>query len=609
MPQIRILSDRVANQIAAGEVVERPVAVVKELIENSIDAGASKIEVEFRNGGKSYLRVEDDGCGMNADEALLSLERHATSKIQKASDLHEVQTFGFRGEALPSISSVSRFTLRTRAKSNPDGNEIFINGGKMIHVKECGMPYGTRIEVSHLFNSVPGRRKFLKTEVTEAAHIIHISKLYALAHPSIAFSLIEGGRTLFRSPACEGFAERVRETLGKGLAECLAPIEFSEPGLSLEGLIGKPGQSRPTRKEMIFFVNRRPVESKTLSYAVLEAYHTYAPKGRYPPAILFLSLDPSQVDVNVHPAKREIRFRDERTVRQFLMDGILERNRQLAGQLDEVENEQEMERDASSGMLVPQIDPQALRLHQGKPRSSLGEGMGLAREPELPLGQNSEWQAGGIENQEGVEEAASSPVGFRHRMDVDWKFLDRPHGDMAIFSTPQGVVALHCRAAYERIRFEQLEDSFEGEENSRTQTLLLPESLELDGMDTALLEKGREGLEKIGFSVEEFGRNFYRIEGCPTWIDPSQAVGFLRDFLEVARENGGEMNTGSFAKEALIRQATQSQGAVEDFSDDEVVRMTNRLLACRNPYTCPRGRPTYFEIPKRDFETKFRRKL
>ena len=609
MPQIRILSDRVANQIAAGEVVERPVAVVKELIENSIDAGASKIEVEFRNGGKSYLRVEDDGCGMNADEALLSLERHATSKIQKASDLHEVQTFGFRGEALPSISSVSRFTLRTRAKSNPDGNEIFINGGKMIHVKECGMPYGTRIEVSHLFNSVPGRRKFLKTEVTEAAHIIHISKLYALAHPSIAFSLIEGGRTLFRSPACEGFAERVRETLGKGLAECLAPIEFSEPGLSLEGLIGKPGQSRPTRKEMIFFVNRRPVESKTLSYAVLEAYHTYAPKGRYPPAILFLSLDPSQVDVNVHPAKREIRFRDERKVRQFLMDGILERNRQLAGQLDEVENEQEMERDASSGMLVPQIDPQALRLHQGKPRSSLGEGMGLAREPELPLGQNSEWQAGGIENQEGVEEAASSSVGFRHRVDVDWKFLDRPHGDMAIFSTPQGVVALHCRAAYERIRFEQLEDSFEGEGNSRTQTLLLPESLELDGMDTALLEKGREGLEKVGFSVEEFGRNFYRIEGCPTWIDPSQAVGFLRDFLEVARENGGEMNTGSFAKEALIRQATQSQGAGEDFSDDEVVRMTNRLLACRNPYTCPRGRPTYFEIPKRDFETKFRRKL
>lgn len=615
MPQIRILSDRVANQIAAGEVVERPVAVVKELIENSIDAGASKIEVEFRNGGKSYLRVEDDGCGMNADQALLSLERHATSKIRKASDLHEVQTFGFRGEALPSISSVSRFMLRTRAKSSTEGNEIFINGGKMIHVKECGMPYGTRIEVSQLFNSVPGRRKFLKTEVTEAAHIIHMSKLYALAHPSITFSLVEGGRTIFRSPACEGFAERVRETLGKGLAECLAPIESSQSGLSLEGLIGKPGQSRSTRKEMIFFVNRRPVESKTVSYAVLEAYHTYAPKGRYPPAILFLSLDPSQVDVNVHPAKREIRFRDERKVRQFLMDSILERNRQLAGKVDEVTNEPEMERDPSSGMLVPKIDPRILKLHQAKPGVSLGDGMGFAREPELPLGkrpvgQGPDLNAGGIENGEGVGEASPSlSVGLRHEVDVGWKFLDRPHGDMAIFSTPQGVVALHCRAAYERIRFEQLEDSLVGEGKSRTQTLLLPESLELDGVDAAMLEKGRGGLDKVGFALEEFGRNFYRIEGCPTWIDPSEAVGFVRDFLEVARENGGDMNTEAFAKEALIRQATKSKGSVEDFSDDEIVRMANRLLICRNPYTCPRGRPTYFEIPKRDFETRFRRQL
>jgi len=615
MPQIRILSDRVANQIAAGEVVERPVAVVKELIENSIDAGAKKIEVEFRNGGKSYLRVEDDGCGMDADQALLCLERHATSKIRKASDLHEVQTFGFRGEALPSISSVSRFTLRTRAKSNPEGNEIFINGGKMIHVKECGMPYGTRVEVSHLFNSVPGRRKFLKTEVTEAAHIIHISKLYALAHPSIAFSLIEGGRTLFRSPACEGFAERVRETLGKGLADCLAPIEVSQDDLALEGLIGKPGESRSTRKDMIFFVNRRPVDSKTLSYAVLEAYHTYAPKGRYPPAILFLSLDPSQVDVNVHPAKREIRFRDERKVRQFLMDSILRRNRQLTGKTDEIEPEQMMERDASSGMLVPSIDPLTLKLNQAKPEFSFDEGVDLVREPELPLSEssfshNSDRKAEGIENAEQEGEAyPSSTVGMREQVDADWKFLDRRHGDMAVFSTPQGVVALHCRAAYERIRFEQLEDSMEGEEQSSKQALLLPESLELDGVDATLLEKGKGELDKAGFTVEEFGRNFYRIEACPTWVDPSEAVGFLRDFLEIARENGGEMNTGAFAKEALIRQVTKSHGSEDSFSEDEVIRMVNRLLVCRNPYTCPRGHPIYFEIPKRDFETRFRRKL
>ena len=228
MPEIRILSDQVANQIAAGEVVERPVAVLKELVENSIDAGAQKIEIEFRNGGKSYLRVEDDGMGMKQDQALLALERHATSKIRKASDLNKVGTFGFRGEALPSIASVSRFVLRTRSSASQEGTEIFINGGKMVHCKECGMPPGTRIEVSHLFNSVPGRRKFLKTEVTEATHLIHMAKLYALAHPSITFTLIESGRTVFRSPACNGSLDRVREIFGRALAESLSRFRLKK---------------------------------------------------------------------------------------------------------------------------------------------------------------------------------------------------------------------------------------------------------------------------------------------------------------------------------------------------------------------------------------------
>ena len=619
MPEIRILPDRVANQIAAGEVVERPVAVVKELIENSIDAGASKIEIEFRNGGKSYLRVEDDGWGMNPDQALLCLERHATSKIRKASDLHEVQTFGFRGEALPSISSVSRFTLRTRAKGNKEGNEIFVNGGKMIHVKECGMPQGTRVEVSHLFNSVPGRRKFLKTDVTESAHIIHLSKLYALAHPSITFSLVEGGRTLFRSPACEGFLERVRETFGKGLAECLAPIEASALELKLEGLIGKPGQSRSTRKEMMFFVNRRPIESKTISYAVLEAYHTYAPKGRFPPAILFLTIDPGLVDVNVHPAKREIRFRDERKVRLFLLESIIEKNKELAGQGGDIRAEPEMERDLSSGMLVPKIDPQALKLHQSKPQDDGGQGggRGVGRQPEteivFPRDSDPSGQLGGESDagdKRGPNEGSFSFVGLRQDVSSSWRFLDRPHGDMAIFSTPQGVVVLHCRAAYERIRFEQLEASFaQDKKKINLQSLLLPESLELDGIDSALLEKGKTDLKKAGFALEEFGRNFYRLEGCPAWISPEEAVGFLRDFLEIARDNGGEMNVEAFAKEALIRRATKNQGIHEDFSDEEIIRIANQLVACGNPYTCPQGRPTYFEIPKREFESRFRRKL
>ena len=363
MPEIRILSDQVANQIAAGEVVERPVAVLKELVENSLDAGAQKIEIEFRNGGKSYLRVEDDGMGMNPDQALLALERHATSKIRKASDLNKVGTFGFRGEALPSIASVSRFVIRTRPVSSNEGTEIFINGGKMIHCKDCGMPPGTRVEVSHLFNSVPGRRKFLKTEVTEATHLIHMAKLYALAHPSVTFTLIEGGRTVFRSPACDSPADRVREIFGRGLAESLTPMDAQENDLRLSGLLGKPGQSRSTRKEMIFFVNRRPVDSRTISYAVIEAFHTFVPKGRFPPAILFLEIDPAVVDVNVHPSKREIRFRDDPKVRSFILNSVLAHNRAMASPssgfkpaLPVVEYEEE------NGRQVPKIDSQALAL-------------------------------------------------------------------------------------------------------------------------------------------------------------------------------------------------------------------------------------------------------
>ena len=334
MPRIRILPDRVANQIAAGEVVERPAAVVKELVENSLDAGATRIEVEFRHGGKSHIRVEDNGAGLAPDEALLALERHATSKIREAADLQAVRTFGFRGEALPSIASVSRFTLISRPADAAAGTEILVNGGKMAHQRACGCPAGTRIEVAHLFNAVPARRKFLKTDDTEAAHITRLVRLYAIAHPAVAFSLLEDGRLIFRSPACADLRERVAEIWGRRLAEEL--VEFPEAGdaahgLRLSGLLGRPGLGRPTRDGLITLVNRRPVDSRTLSYALLEAYHTHVPKGRYPPAILFLEIDPAAVDVNVHPAKREVRFRDEGRVRQFVLGAILARLRHTHG--------------------------------------------------------------------------------------------------------------------------------------------------------------------------------------------------------------------------------------------------------------------------------------
>lgn len=606
MPQIRILTDRVANQIAAGEVVQRPAAVAKELIENSIDAGATRIEIEFRNGGKSYLRIEDDGKGMEPDQALLSLERHATSKIRKASDLNEIQTFGFRGEALPSISSVSRFVLRTRPSSMQEGSEIFMNGGKMIHVKECGMPPGTRIEVSHLFNSVPGRRKFLKTEATESTHIIHLSKLYALAHPQIEFTLLEGGRTIFRSPVCKDSHERVREIFGRNLAEVLAPISIQKNDLILEGLVGKPGQSRSTRKEMIFFVNRRPVESKTMTYAVLEAYHTYAPKGRFPPAILFLEMDPEQVDVNVHPAKREIRFRDESKVRTFLMESLLNRNKELSSRIEFSAAQINLEKDGDSGRLVPQIDPTAMDIF----KKERGQDSKSAPIPDL-------FSGGEIEaNQKEKEKSSSNEsqtglkrVGPRDASTGIWRFLDQSHGDLAIFSTPDGVLFFHARAAYDRVLYEQLEDAFQDSNKSDSQALLFPESLELDGIDQKNLVDSLDHLRSVGFELEEFGRNFFRVEGCPQWVDPEKALQFLKDFLEIARESGGTMNPEKFSKEVLVSRATHDQSNRKGFSDQEIIRLAEQLLTCRNPFSCPKGKPTFYEIPKREMEERFKRNL
>lgn len=613
MPDIRILPDRVANQIAAGEVVERPAAVVKELLENSIDASATKIEIEFRNGGKSYIRVEDNGLGMNADQALLCLERHATSKIRKASDLDQVQTFGFRGEALPSISSVSRFTLRSKKNGDNQGNEILINGGKMIHVKECGMPNGTRIEVAHLFNSVPGRRKFLKTEITESSHIIHLAKLYALAHPRITFSLVDGSRTIFRSPACEDLLDRVREIFGKSLAESLSTLDIKADAMGLGGLLGKPGYSRPTRKEMLFFVNRRPVESKTMSYSLLEAYHTYAPKGRFPPAVLFLKIDPSLVDVNIHPAKREIRFREEAKVRFFLIESILKSIKELSGDRSLPPKEIELEKD-SSGQIVPKIEDHLLerfKLARPSDNSQVTRGRSEFALPTAPSGEKGEVENLTTSTPNNFEPDGFSNqivVGLRSDMNVSWRLLDHSHGDMAVFTTPQGIVGFHCRAAYERVHFEQLEDSFAKDRECASQSLLLTESIELDGVASDFLQKSIPELSAIGFRVEEFGRNFFRIQACPVWLNPEQALSYLKDFVEIASDGGG----GKFeiyVKEAMIKQATKNLGLGSSFSQNEIVQLANQLLACRNPYTCPQGRPVYFELPIRDFETRFRRKL
>jgi DNA mismatch repair protein MutL len=618
MAKVRILPDRVANQIAAGEVIERPAAVVKELVENALDAGATRIEVEFRHGGRSLMRVEDNGHGMSRDDALLSLERHATSKIHEAADLDRLRSYGFRGEALPSIASVSRFLLQTREAGADAGTEILVNGGKFVHVRDCGRPVGTRMEVTHLFNSVPARRKFLKTDTTEAAHLIHCVRLYALACPQTAFTLIEDGRVVFRSPECRTLAERVAEIFGRQIAEALVPIEENEPGLQLTGLIGRPGIGRATRHEMIVFVNGRPVDSRTLNYALIESYHESLPKGRYPLAFVFFGCDPAAVDVNVHPAKREVRFRSEPQVRGFVIRAILKRVRELGSGSP-----------VDGGWRTP--EPPVPGSFDRRPEAPAAPGSGG--------GIHADWRAPEARPAAVVSLAPDSPPIHRSQLAgmtafpaaaaaaapasipsvpqagngqpraaaPAWRYLGLAHGSYALFETAAGLVLLDRRAAHERVWFERLREQFRAG-LVPGQRLLLPIPVELDTIATALLLDRLKFLKTHGFDVAEFGRNFFRIEGVPAWMQPADAEPFLRDLVGAFRDGRIPDGSGELAHEELARLAAAKAVRLPPApTEAELHALVGQLFATRVPLTSPAGRPTYIELNHAELARRFQK--
>ncbi len=590
MTRIHILTDRVANQIAAGEVIERPAAVAKELVENSLDAGATRIEVEFRAGGAAYLRVEDNGSGMARDDALLSLERHATSKIADSGDLERLSTFGFRGEALPSIASVSRFELQTRMAEDLAGTEIVVNGGKFVHVRDCGRPAGTRIVVSQLFNSVPARRKFLKSTATESAHIIHCVRLYALACPGAAFTLIEDGRVIFRSPECATTAERVSEIFGRQIASSLLAVEAEEAGLQLRGLISRPGVGRATRHEMITFVNQRPVDSRTLSYALIESYHEAVPKGRYPLAFLFLNLDPAAVDVNVHPAKREVRFRSEMQVRAFVIKTVLTRLREL-GEASFPEASAGPGPSQLAAATLPvggeKVEPES-RIAAPFPAFRLSPPAG--RQPEAPSGLGAADQR--IEN--------PPPR-------LSWRYVGLVRGAYAIFETAAGMVLVNRRAAHRRVWYERLVAQFAAGQVG-TQRLLLPVPVELDAIGTALLLERLDFLNRHGFEIAEFGRNFFRIEGIPDWMDPVVAEPFLRDLVGAAREGQLVAKSLERAREELaVLAAARAVRMPDGAGEIELLGLVTQLLGCGQPLRDPEGAPTLVEWGDGELARRFQK--
>lgn len=575
MSTIRILEPTVANQIAAGEVVERPAAVIKELLENSLDAGARRVTVDFSRGGKARMIVEDDGKGMTGDEALLSLERHATSKIRLAADLDRIATFGFRGEALPSIASVARFTMQTRPPAAPSGTEIAVNGGKLVHRRDHGMAPGTRIEVANLFHPVPARLKFLKSDETEAAHIVRLVRLYAIAHPEVGFLLREDGREIFRSPGNAPLLDRVREIWGRQVAEevTLMPL-FERPGMRLSGLLGRPGVSRGTRQDLVTVVNGRPVDSRTMAFALTESYHTLIPKGRYPLAFVFLEMDPAWVDVNVHPAKREVRFRDEAKVRNFLIESVLAVLRARAD-------------DGLPTETVPTIAP-ATPLAVAVPAVSAPVSAGATPPPYVPP-------------------AASGSVSPSHAPTVrlGWRLLSRLREERAVFETPTGLAVLDLGAAHQRVLYESILAQFTAQKPV-SQPLLVPLSIELEPLPAAVLKERLSLLASAGFDFEEYGRNFWRIQALPAWLEPEQALAFVRDLLAEMARREGDFGRPSLAYDALAKLAVnKARRKGDNLSDGELMELVQALFRTAQPGTCPRGRRTYVEWTDADLTRRF----
>ncbi len=609
MPRIALLPEHVASQVAAGEVVERPASVVKELVENSIDAGATRIEVAIKRGGSSGIRVVDDGCGMDRDDALLCLERHATSKIRTGEDLAAIRTLGFRGEAVPSIASVSRFRLTTRERGALVGTEVLVNGGRIETVRDCGEPEGTQIEARSLFFNLPARRKFLRTEQTEASHVEQLMQLQAIGNPQVGFTFVRDERVVFQLPPNQSLRERLRDLNGPALvAELLEVPEFCTDWMSVRGFVGRAGVSRSTRQQSIVFLNGRPVENPTLTHALREGYHTALMKGQHPVTFLFLEMAPDLVDVNVHPAKREVRFRDPAGVREAVSRALrqaLESDRARWSATFAPAAEAVERAGASS---TPSLISEREQLTLRKDWSELP----VRREAAL----SSAWQA--VQRPTSNEPLASVPEvrraetrnpepETRNNPANDFKILGVLGRLYVLMENAQGLVLVDQHAAHERILFEEMRRRME-QQGVPTQRLLLPITLDVSPKDADWISRHLELLDRAGLGLEPFGEHTFKLDALPTFLHANDPAQLLRDIIDDLRETTVRDARLRLGEEMIAKTVCRHAVKANDvLREPELVRLIQDLLACELPYCCPHGRPTMIQMSYAELEKKFGR--
>jgi len=569
MGLIRILGEKVASQIAAGEVVERPASVVRELIDNSIDAGATRILAKIENGGRSLVRVADNGAGMDRDDLLLCSERHATSKISDLSDLFSVRTLGFRGEAIPSIAAVSRMMITSRPMEQLSGFRLILQGGKIKEIEETGAPVGTTIEVKDLFFNTPARKKFLRSAGTETDHIVDTLSRIALPFTTLSFRLDDRDKTLLSLPSVDSDVSRLSALFGHEVASSMVPIEQEIDGLILRGYLSPPEWDRARGDHLFLYVNKRNVRERLLTHAVIEGYGSRLMKGRYPYAVIFIEIDPSLVDVNVHPAKQEVRFHQNRLVHEAVKTVVDQSLRQKAAALFQVPvPSAESVQEKSERIAEPSSEYSS---YQAKTTIFQRE------DPQVPL------------------MIRESPV-----------VLGQLKETYILCETKEGLLLVDQHAAHERRVFEKLKKSYESS-TLECQPFLIPPRLEFSPSESRTILNKIEELSEVGITLEHFGGDTFMIRSFPSILVDVPWESLLRELIPVLEEQGTVKGDQVVDRILAVMACHGAIRAGQRLSKEEMVSLVEQLDDVQVPTNCPHGRPVFKRLSFYEIEKMFRR--
>lgn len=593
--KIRILPENMANRIAAGEVVERPAAVVKELVENAIDAGAGDILVEIAGGGRRLIKVSDDGSGMSREDALLSMERHATSKLSANSSLDEIATLGFRGEALPSIASVSRMILSTRENDSVEGVEIYAEGGRIITVKAHGMATGTTVEVRGLFFNTPARLKFMRSQTTEAGHVGELLTRMAISRPDIRFTYISEGKTQFKTLK-EDLDSRIVSFLGRDCLNDLWPLNVSENGFALKGFIGGPSLARSGSAGLYTFINGRFIRDKVVQHAIMQAYRGVIDKGRYPVVVLFIEMPLQDVDINVHPTKHEVRFREQGKVHDHIYSALSE----LLGRSPWVKR----------SVPIAPVNPYQPAPPVNERRSGVQDALAAyhasGRDQLSAFNQFKTCIAGGAPRSpvpSGTPASEADSAGYYSSLAIIGQYKSM----YIICQDGVDLVLVDQHAAHERIAYQRLRHQHAGC-GVESQVLLFPETVELTFAESAALSENSELIEGMGFEVENFGGNTHVIKAVPRMIASTGYLSALRDilsdFVQLSRSDKAEQILESLLARIACHSVVRGN---HQLSHPEMQALLKQMDATGFAGTCPHGRPVIVKLTLQEIEKMFKR--